>query len=113
MAAKLACDEGFLYSDLNALANCVIGIIHVEAQTAKFLLRLQSFKLASGCLLKFGDQRLLPEALRELQSDRCVVAAFYCSKYPVNPACHLFTLRCRSGIARGILGNCRVRLPVF
>jgi len=57
LPANLAGMEGFLHGGLDALANRVIRMIHVDAQPAKLLLHLQYFKLASGRLLECGDQR--------------------------------------------------------
>jgi hypothetical protein len=48
LAANLAGTEGLLFGGFDVLANCVIGIIHLEAQTAKFLLHLQDFKVAGA-----------------------------------------------------------------
>jgi hypothetical protein len=56
LRAKLASMEGLLFGDFNTLANSVIRIIDVDAQSAKLLFRLQDFKRASGFLLEFGDQ---------------------------------------------------------
>jgi hypothetical protein len=47
----LAGVEGFLYGGVDALADGVTFVIHVQAQAAKFLLHLQYFKLASDFLL--------------------------------------------------------------
>jgi hypothetical protein len=58
LAANLAGTEGFLFGGEEALANGLIRVIHVDAQPTKFLLDLQYFKLASGCVLECGDLRL-------------------------------------------------------
>src|ERR1035437_2094169 len=57
LAANLAGAEGLPFGGFEASANGVIRMSHVDAQLAKFLFHLQYFKLVSGCLLEFGDQR--------------------------------------------------------
>src|ERR1035437_3827614 len=57
LAANLAGAEGLPFGGFEASANGVIRMSHVDAQPAKFLFHLQYFKLVSGCLLEFGDQR--------------------------------------------------------
>ena len=47
-AANLAGTEGFLFGDFDALANCVIGMIHVDAQSAELFFHLQYFRSEPG-----------------------------------------------------------------
>ena len=60
LTANLASAEGLVCGDSDALANGFIPTtVHIEAQTAKFLLHLQYFKLASACSsLEFSYQWL-------------------------------------------------------
>ena len=52
LAANLAGVERFLYGRLDALAEGVTFVIHVEAQPPEFFLHLQHFELASRCPLE-------------------------------------------------------------
>jgi hypothetical protein len=83
LTANLAGMEGLLYGGFDALVNGVIRMVHMDTQPAKLLFHLQHFKLASACLLEFGDQRfqILAEphqyvepaiVIREAPGHRCV-----------------------------------------
>jgi hypothetical protein len=58
LAANLASAKRLVCGDSDTLANGFMPTtIYVKAQSAKFLLHLQDFKLGSACFLEFGNQR--------------------------------------------------------
>jgi hypothetical protein len=58
LPADLACTEGLLLCDSDALANRFIPTtVYIQAQTAELLLHLPDFKLGSACRFEFGDKR--------------------------------------------------------
>jgi hypothetical protein len=57
LTSNLASMEGLPYGRIDASADGVIRMIHMDAQSAKLLLCLQDFKLASASpVLEFDDQ---------------------------------------------------------
>jgi hypothetical protein len=77
LAANLAGAEGLPFGGFEASANGVIRMSHGDAQLAKFLFHLQYFKLVSGCLLEFGDQRfqVLAQPLEDVEPAIAVAEA--------------------------------------
>lgn len=46
LATNLANMEGLLFGEFDVLANCVIRVVHVDAQPAEFFLHLQDFRIS-------------------------------------------------------------------